>query len=145
MIRRPPRSTRTDTLFPYTTLFRSRQPVDDVLATLPLERVWEIHLAGGDAVDGYWLDAHSGLVPHPLMELCRTWFPRLPNLKAVLFAIIPAHMASKDKGLDLLPAHLDPIREHWNVRGSRLDVTRTDPKHASAHIVCELPPQCQCA
>src|SRR3546814_7178045 len=33
MIRRPPRSTRTDTLFPYTTLFRSRlritvQPID---------------------------------------------------------------------------------------------------------------------
>src|SRR3546814_8615371 len=36
MIRRPPRSTRTDTLFPYTTLFRSvagaarRSPVDPV-------------------------------------------------------------------------------------------------------------------
>src|SRR3546814_3236459 len=27
MIRRPPRSTRTDTLFPYTTLFRSPIPV----------------------------------------------------------------------------------------------------------------------
>src|SRR3546814_15090237 len=27
MIRRPPRSTRTDTLFPYTTLFRSLFPV----------------------------------------------------------------------------------------------------------------------
>src|SRR3546814_8691123 len=26
MTRRPPRSTRTDTLFPYTTLFRSRRP-----------------------------------------------------------------------------------------------------------------------
>src|SRR3546814_20196429 len=26
MIRRPPRSTRTDTLFPYTTLFRARAP-----------------------------------------------------------------------------------------------------------------------
>src|SRR3546814_3797087 len=26
MIRRPPRSTRTDTLFPYTTLFRSKTP-----------------------------------------------------------------------------------------------------------------------
>src|SRR3546814_3769918 len=26
MIRRPPRSTRTDTLFPYTTLFRSVEP-----------------------------------------------------------------------------------------------------------------------
>src|SRR3546814_1106179 len=31
MIRRPPRSTRTDTLFPYTTLFRS---VDQVAAVL---------------------------------------------------------------------------------------------------------------
>src|SRR3546814_4806782 len=28
MIRRPPRSTRTDTLFPYTTLFRSRVEVE---------------------------------------------------------------------------------------------------------------------
>src|SRR3546814_5981308 len=27
MIRRPPRSTRTDTLFPYTTLFRSRKEI----------------------------------------------------------------------------------------------------------------------
>src|SRR3546814_459092 len=37
MIRRPPRSTRTDTLFPYTTLFRSRslvvrQGTEDLLA-----------------------------------------------------------------------------------------------------------------
>src|SRR3546814_15670612 len=35
MIRRPPRSTRTDTLFPYTTLFRSRGLADrrrDVVA-----------------------------------------------------------------------------------------------------------------
>src|SRR3546814_5419075 len=29
MIRRPPRSTRTDTLFPYTTLFRSRDGFDE--------------------------------------------------------------------------------------------------------------------
>src|SRR3546814_14703737 len=29
MIRRPPRSTRTDTLFPYTTLFRSQVPRED--------------------------------------------------------------------------------------------------------------------
>src|SRR3546814_14480639 len=29
MLRRPPRSTRTDTLFPYTTLFRSRRTSPD--------------------------------------------------------------------------------------------------------------------
>src|SRR3546814_18084721 len=33
MIRRPPRSTRTDTLFPYTTLFRSRASVPAIQAT----------------------------------------------------------------------------------------------------------------
>src|SRR3546814_3419648 len=34
MIRRPPRSTRTDTLFPYTTLFRSRTSADKPIANL---------------------------------------------------------------------------------------------------------------
>src|SRR3546814_10802476 len=33
MIRRPPRSTRTDTLFPYTTLFRSSTPHDHLVRT----------------------------------------------------------------------------------------------------------------
>src|SRR3546814_4042025 len=36
MIRRPPRSTRTDTLFPYTTLFRSLdEALDDILVGAP--------------------------------------------------------------------------------------------------------------
>src|SRR3546814_10910255 len=53
MIRRPPRSTRTDTLFPYTTLFRSScergdclrmhgplLTLDEVLQRLRLSRRW---------------------------------------------------------------------------------------------------------
>src|SRR3546814_19103258 len=41
MIRRPPRSTRTDTLFPYTTLFRSPLAgrVTDQTATLTTEQM----------------------------------------------------------------------------------------------------------
>src|SRR3546814_2373957 len=38
MIRRPPRSTRTDTLFPYTTLFRSwrhRVEIEEVTSAIP--------------------------------------------------------------------------------------------------------------
>src|SRR3546814_20767276 len=35
MIRRPPRSTRTDTLFPYTTLFRSCEVPDDHVPAPP--------------------------------------------------------------------------------------------------------------
>src|SRR3546814_1537253 len=40
MIRRPPRSTRTDTLFPYTTLFRSR---DVRRADVPRPDVAHVH------------------------------------------------------------------------------------------------------
>src|SRR3546814_1719771 len=36
MIRRPPRSTRTDTLFPYTTLFRSGHALSITTATIRL-------------------------------------------------------------------------------------------------------------
>src|SRR3546814_14001836 len=54
MIRRPPRSTRTDTLFPYTTLFRSRQgevhrPVRQVRA--PLRGRYHVH--GGPAREAW--------------------------------------------------------------------------------------------
>src|SRR3546814_4267394 len=40
MIRRPPRSTRTDTLFPYTTLFRSPHRADRRSSTMPHARGW---------------------------------------------------------------------------------------------------------
>src|SRR3546814_18585589 len=52
MIRRPPRSTRTDTLFPYTTLFRSRGRVaartrpQAVAADSPLRRAAQHRPAG---------------------------------------------------------------------------------------------------
>src|SRR3546814_3314480 len=56
MIRRPPRSTRTDTLFPYTTLFRSRNVAvreETVMAGMSCGEVsllaWEILSRG--AVD----------------------------------------------------------------------------------------------
>src|SRR3546814_4470741 len=40
MVRRPPRSTRTDTLFPYTTLFRSRRLLSfDQVPTI-LDDIW---------------------------------------------------------------------------------------------------------
>src|SRR3546814_11749299 len=38
MIRRPPRSTRTDTLFPYTTLFRSALLLGGAAATMTLQQ-----------------------------------------------------------------------------------------------------------
>src|SRR3546814_9489900 len=58
MIRRPPRSTRTDTLFPYTTLFRSRRLGMDTLIASATLLAWGASLVetirGGVHV---WYDA----------------------------------------------------------------------------------------
>src|SRR3546814_7623134 len=62
-IRRPPRSTRTDTLFPYTTLFRSIQPGYDPKRTAtvvaePLERGFGLTL--GNALRRILLSSLQG-------------------------------------------------------------------------------------
>src|SRR3546814_6870035 len=53
MIRRPPRSTRTDTLFPYTTLFRSLSFNSAQFGSFPMEGFsfrWFIELYNNDAI-----------------------------------------------------------------------------------------------
>src|SRR3546814_17350862 len=50
MIRRPPRSTRTDTLFPYTTRFRSKAPpIICAFAPAMTKRAWRSLLMAGAA------------------------------------------------------------------------------------------------
>src|SRR3546814_3966077 len=63
MIRRPPRSTRTDTLFPYTTLFRSASVDDDARRDAYLLEA-ELRKDAGD-LEGE-LDAYArGLAAYP--------------------------------------------------------------------------------
>src|SRR3546814_4790254 len=66
MIRRPTRSTRTDTLFPYTTLFRSsmmRRRGGSAVALSKIKYVRAFTVRGGgadyhDQGDGHWIDDH---------------------------------------------------------------------------------------
>src|SRR3546814_20889935 len=76
MLRRPPRSTRTDTLFPYTPLFRSERPAREVAALDALEEVAAVALAiVGDNGRGLFvgeignalLGAEMELHPHALV------------------------------------------------------------------------------
>src|SRR3546814_5360833 len=76
MIRRPPRSTRTDTLFPYTTLFRS-DDIDDAtaqaFATLVQRRVAGEPVAYLLGTRGFWrfdlAVTADTLIPRPETEL----------------------------------------------------------------------------
>ena len=93
-----------------------RTPAADVLARLPLERVWEIHLAGGAELDGYWLDAHAGAVPPQVLDLAAEWIPRMPNLGALVFEILDEHI--EGLGLDGVARQLEQMRGLWALRPS---------------------------
>src|SRR3546814_18385153 len=56
MIRRPPRSTRTDTLFPYTTLFRSKVTIAHISKVIPAN--WKV-------VNEAFLEAFHVHTTHP--------------------------------------------------------------------------------
>ncbi len=64
-----------------------RMSMDAFLADIPLDRVWEIHLAGGAEMDGFWLDSHSGPMPDDLAARTREIVQSLPNLGALNFEI----------------------------------------------------------
>src|SRR3546814_15937072 len=65
MIRLPPRSTLTDPLFPYTTLFRSNP---GQLTRTQQEERGQVHLLGGLACRGRW----AGRVPAKRLVLAST-------------------------------------------------------------------------
>src|SRR3546814_14857719 len=72
MRRRPPRSTRTDTLFPYTTLFRSDEHRFDGVAVIGVdEHVWR-HTRRGDKYVTVIIDLtpiRDGTGPSRLLDL----------------------------------------------------------------------------
>ncbi|WP_067842792.1 DUF692 domain-containing protein [Mycolicibacterium wolinskyi] len=69
-----------------------RQTVDEVLAALPLDRVLEIHVAGGVELDGYYLDAHIGGPDLELLTILSHVVGQLPQLRAVVFEAVPSSM-----------------------------------------------------
>src|SRR3546814_3346644 len=101
MIRRPPRSTRTDTLFPYTTLFRSklgtgiaiagtRSPLETAYAAMDLDRISDgrFVLGLGSSIPSCTTGMYGAPSFKPLGHLRDT-------VKAVRYIIANAH-----KGLD---------------------------------------------
>jgi uncharacterized protein (UPF0276 family) len=71
-----------------------RAKIDDVLARLPLERVWEVHLAGLEFAHGHWLDAHSNGIDPELAEFALDVVANLPNVGAIVFEISPDRTAA---------------------------------------------------
>src|SRR3546814_4726534 len=98
MIRRPPRSTRTDTLFPYTTLFRSL-----VLDGSEVEGAFRSFIIHTDqrrcgaclfkALSHHQRDSLLTLFYRPPRQHIRRMVPSLPNLARIVSAHDPQHAA----------------------------------------------------
>lgn len=115
-----------------------RQSLDSVLAELPLERVWEVHLAGGQSLDGYWLDAHSGLTPPELMALARDILPTLPNLGALIFELIPEYAGRAGLSVRDYCQHLEQLHRLWDARGKPVS-RRFRPEPGGLSVPHSLP------
>src|SRR5262249_4345643 len=94
-----------------------RQGVTSYLRALPLDRVWELHLAGGHEFHGFWIDAHSGPIPPEVLALAGDVVPLLPTLGAIVFELDAAHLDAL--GTDGLLRQLDHMTELWLRRGAR--------------------------
>jgi len=79
---------------------------------LDLDRVLELHVAGGMEVEGMYVDAHSGPSPEPVWELLDWVLPRCPNLGGVVFELFGSWF--EPTGEDRLLAELGRMRELWS-------------------------------
>jgi len=102
-----------------------RQSVRELVAELPLDRVREIHIAGGLEHGGYWLDAHSGRIPEPLLELASWVVPQLPNLGAIVFELLAQYL--EPLGLDGVAEEVSKLARIWESRGSAVTPGRVAP------------------
>lgn len=122
-----------------------RQAVVDVVSQLPLDRVVEMHLAGGDEYDGYWVDAHSTLIPAPVLELARDVIPRLPRLKAIVYEVMPEYVAANGITHAEVLDQLHEVRELWALRGTALVAQEIRPPAVSAGTLLPTPAEWETA
>lgn len=104
---------------------------------MPLDRVVQVHLAGGYYYRGILLDTHSHPVPADVLELLAYAAPRMPNLKGVLierdqeFPPIAELLDELDRVRDVIARAWAPLHgESSRARPSGRD--REDPPRASA-------------
>ncbi len=98
----------------WTNQLNGRQSVEEFLQQIPLERVLEIHLAGGLELDGFYLDAHSGAIPNQLLQLTQEVIGSMPNVKAIIFEMFPSFVPVV--GLELVKTQIDLVKALWQAR-----------------------------
>jgi uncharacterized protein (UPF0276 family) len=98
----------------YANQLNGRQSVEKFLEQIPLDRVWEMHVAGGFELEGYWLDAHSGAMPDAMVGMAREIVPHLPNLKTIVFEVFTSFLPAFP--LEKVQKECERVRGLWEMR-----------------------------
>lgn len=85
----------------------------DVINSIPMDRVIEIHVAGGSWRDGFWMDAHDSRVPEPVWELLEYVLPIAPNAAGVVFELLEDHAIRL--GVPAIEIELTRAWRIWNM------------------------------
>src|SRR5262245_39150415 len=117
----------------YCNQLNGRQTVEKFLSQIPLDRVWEMHVAGGFEMDGYLLDAHSGAMPDAMVAMAKEIIPHLPNLKAIVFEVFTSFLPSFS--LDAVHRECDRVRALWEMRRTveKVSIHRAEGSLRQAH------------
>jgi uncharacterized protein len=83
-----------------------------MLSELDLDLVGEIHIAGGMVLDGFYLDAHSDVVPDDVWTLLEWTLPRCPNIGGVTFELFGSWVDAV--GLEKVRQQLQRMRALWS-------------------------------
>ena len=97
-----------------TNQINGRQSMEDFLGEIPLERVVELHVAGGKMRGNFYIDAHCGPIPDNLFEVAAQLIPTLPNLGAVIFEIFPDYL--EGNGAGFVAKDLEQLNRIWDRR-----------------------------
>jgi uncharacterized protein len=81
------------------------------LNRITLDRVGEVHVAGGSWRDGFYMDAHDGRVPEPVWDLLEQTLSRAPWIPGVVFEILDEYLDRL--GPDSIAGELERARTTW--------------------------------
>jgi uncharacterized protein len=81
------------------------------LERVSLDRVLEIHVAGGSWCEGFYMDGHDGRVPGPVWELLELTLSRAPRIAGVVFEILEEYVPRL--GPDGIARELERARTVW--------------------------------
>lgn len=102
----------------YTNQRNGRQTLREFISQIPLDRIWELHVAGGQMREGFYIDSHSGRIQEDLFETAEWLIPQLSNLGAIIFEVFPDYLDGI--GEKAVQEDLERLNRYWDKRGKAL-------------------------